>query len=73
MSFGAFLFCGVIRVAFPAQRSFDAVIIGAGGAGMRASLELAKTGKKVALVSIVFPTRSHAVSAQGGITVSLGN
>ncbi|MBS0290088.1 MAG: succinate dehydrogenase flavoprotein subunit [Proteobacteria bacterium] len=60
-------------MAFPAQRSFDAVIIGAGGAGMRASLELAKTGKKVALVSKVFPTRSHTVSAQGGITVSLGN
>ena len=60
-------------MAIPAQRSFDAVIIGAGGAGMRASLELAKTGKKVALVSKVFPTRSHTVSAQGGITVALGN
>ncbi len=60
-------------MALPAQRTFDAVIIGAGGAGMRASLELAKTGKKVALVSKVFPTRSHTVSAQGGITVSLGN
>ncbi|MBI2791327.1 MAG: succinate dehydrogenase flavoprotein subunit [Gammaproteobacteria bacterium] len=60
-------------MAIPAQRTFDAVIIGAGGAGMRASLELAKTGKKVALVSKVFPTRSHTVSAQGGITVSLGN
>ncbi|MFO1257196.1 MAG: succinate dehydrogenase flavoprotein subunit [Gammaproteobacteria bacterium] len=57
----------------PAQRTFDAVIIGAGGAGMRASLELAKVGKKVALVSKVFPTRSHTVSAQGGITVALGN
>lgn len=57
----------------PGERSFDAIIIGAGGAGMRASLELAKAGKKVALVSKVFPTRSHTVSAQGGITVSLGN
>lgn len=56
-----------------AQRSFDAIIIGAGGAGMRASLELAKAGRKVALVSKVFPTRSHTVSAQGGITVALGN
>lgn len=56
-----------------AQRSFDAIIIGAGGAGMRASLQLANQGKKVALVSKVFPTRSHTVSAQGGITVSLGN
>lgn len=54
-------------------RTFDAVIIGAGGAGMRAALELAKAGKKVVLVSKVFPTRSHTVSAQGGITVALGN
>lgn len=53
--------------------TFDAVIIGAGGAGMRASLELAREGKKVALVSKVFPTRSHTVAAQGGITVALGN
>lgn len=60
-------------MANPAQRTFDAIIIGAGGAGMRASLELAKSGKKVALLSKVFPTRSHTVSAQGGITVSLGN
>lgn len=60
-------------MAIPAQRTFDAIIVGAGGAGMRASLELAKEGKKVALVSKVFPTRSHTVSAQGGITVSLGN
>ncbi len=55
------------------QRSFDAVIIGAGGAGMRAALQLAKAGKNVALVSKVFPTRSHTVSAQGGITAALGN
>lgn len=60
-------------MAIPAQRSFDAIVIGAGGAGMRASLELVRAGKKVALVSKVFPTRSHTVSAQGGITVSLGN
>lgn len=52
---------------------FDAVIIGAGGAGMRAALALAQTGYKVALVSKVFPTRSHTVSAQGGITCALGN
>lgn len=56
-----------------AERSFDVVIIGAGGAGMRASLELAQGGKSVALVSKVFPTRSHTVSAQGGITAALGN
>lgn len=60
-------------MAIPAQRFFDAIIVGAGGAGMRASLELARSGKKVALVSKVFPTRSHTVSAQGGITVALGN
>lgn len=56
-----------------ATRTFDALIIGAGGAGMRASLELARAGRKVALISKVFPTRSHTVSAQGGITVALGN
>jgi len=52
---------------------FDAIIVGAGGAGMRAALQLAKTGQKVALISKVFPTRSHTVSAQGGITCALGN
>ena len=55
------------------EHSFDAIIVGAGGAGMRASLQLAKAGFKVALVSKVFPTRSHTVSAQGGITAALGN
>ena len=53
--------------------NFDAIIIGGGGAGMRASLQLAQTGKKVALISKVFPTRSHTVSAQGGINAALGN
>lgn len=56
-----------------ACNKFDAVIIGAGGAGMRASLQLANSGLKVALLSKVFPTRSHTVSAQGGITTALGN
>ena len=56
-----------------ARYSFDAVIIGAGGAGMRAALQLANSGLKVALLSKVFPTRSHTVSAQGGITSALGN
>ncbi|MDF1828210.1 MAG: succinate dehydrogenase flavoprotein subunit [Legionellaceae bacterium] len=55
------------------RKTFDAVIIGAGGAGMRAALQLAKSGLKVALLSKVFPTRSHTVSAQGGITSALGN
>jgi len=52
---------------------FDAVIIGAGGAGMRSALALAESGYKTALVSKVFPTRSHTVSAQGGITCAIGN
>jgi succinate dehydrogenase / fumarate reductase flavoprotein subunit len=52
---------------------FDAVIVGAGGAGMRASLQLAQSNQKVAVISKVFPTRSHTVSAQGGIAAALGN
>jgi len=56
-----------------ATHTFDAIILGAGGAGMRASLALAQSGYKTALVSKVFPTRSHTVSAQGGITCALGN
>ncbi|QTH71518.1 succinate dehydrogenase flavoprotein subunit [Pseudoalteromonas xiamenensis] len=52
---------------------FDAVVIGAGGAGMRAALAISESGKTCALISKVFPTRSHTVSAQGGITVALGN
>jgi len=56
-----------------ASRRFDAVIIGAGGSGMRASLQLAEAGLNVAVLSKVFPTRSHTVAAQGGIGASLGN
>jgi len=56
-----------------AKRTFDAVIIGGGGAGLRAALQLAQSDFKVAVVSKVFPTRSHTVSAQGGITAALGN
>ena len=54
-------------------REFDAVVVGAGGAGMRAALAISESGKSCALISKVFPTRSHTVSAQGGITVALGN
>ena len=54
-------------------RKFDAVIVGAGGAGMRASLQLAEAGFRVAVLSKVFPTRSHTVAAQGGISAALGN
>ena len=56
-----------------AKRTFDALIIGGGGAGLRAALQLAHANLKVAVVSKVFPTRSHTVSAQGGIAASLGN
>ncbi|HRH80346.1 MAG TPA: succinate dehydrogenase flavoprotein subunit [Thiobacillaceae bacterium] len=55
------------------KRKFDAVIVGGGGAGLRAALQLAQADLKVAVLSKVFPTRSHTVSAQGGITSALGN
>jgi succinate dehydrogenase / fumarate reductase flavoprotein subunit len=56
-----------------ATHTFDAVIVGGGGAGLRASLELAQSGMSIAVISKVFPTRSHTVSAQGGINAALGN
>jgi succinate dehydrogenase / fumarate reductase flavoprotein subunit len=56
-----------------AKRTFDVVVVGAGGAGMRAALTLSEAGLKVAVLSKVFPTRSHTVAAQGGIAASLGN
>lgn len=52
---------------------FDAVIVGGGGAGLRAALQLADAGQDVAVLSKVFPTRSHTVAAQGGIAAALGN
>jgi succinate dehydrogenase / fumarate reductase, flavoprotein subunit len=54
-------------------RRFDAIVVGAGGAGMRAALELARANLKVAVLSKVFPTRSHTVAAQGGIAAPLAN
>jgi len=56
-----------------ARRKFDVVIVGAGGSGMRASLQLSRAGLNVAVLSKVFPTRSHTVAAQGGVSASLGN
>ncbi|HWP18299.1 MAG TPA: succinate dehydrogenase flavoprotein subunit [Burkholderiaceae bacterium] len=61
-----------IGTSLPTRR-FDVVIVGAGGSGMRASLQLALAGLNVAVLSKVFPTRSHTVAAQGGIGASLGN
>ncbi len=55
------------------KRKFDVVIVGAGGSGMRASLQLSLAGLNVAVLTKVFPTRSHTVAAQGGIGASLGN
>ena len=56
-----------------ARRNFRAVVVGGGGAGLRAALELADSGERVAVVSKLFPTRSHTVAAQGGIAATLGN
>lgn len=54
-------------------RSFDAVVVGAGGAGLRSAIQLSEAGLKTAVISKVFPTRSHTVAAQGGVAASLGN
>ena len=61
-----------IKTSIP-RRQFDVVVVGAGGAGMRCSLQLAEAGLSVAVLSKVFPTRSHTVAAQGGVSASLGN
>ena len=55
------------------EKQFDVVIVGGGGSGLRASLEIAKSGLNVAVVSKVFPTRSHTVAAQGGITCAIAS
>ena len=52
---------------------YDVVVVGAGGAGLRATLGMAEQGLKTACVTKVFPTRSHTVAAQGGIAASLGD
>src|SRR5450755_2768791 len=52
---------------------FDVVVVGAGGSGLRAALGAAQGGLKTACITKVFPTRSHTVAAQGGISASLGN
>jgi len=55
------------------DHTFDVVVVGAGGAGLRATLECASRGLKTACITKVFPTRSHTVAAQGGVAASLGN
>ncbi len=55
------------------KRKFDTLVIGAGGAGLRAALQLSQADATVAVVSKVFPTRSHTVAAQGGMNAALGN
>jgi succinate dehydrogenase / fumarate reductase flavoprotein subunit len=55
------------------KHQYDVVVVGAGGAGLRATLGIAEAGLSVACVTKVFPTRSHTVAAQGGISASLGN
>jgi succinate dehydrogenase / fumarate reductase, flavoprotein subunit len=60
--------------AYPiTEHSFDVVVVGAGGAGLRATLECASKGLRTACVTKVFPTRSHTVAAQGGVAAALGN
>jgi succinate dehydrogenase / fumarate reductase flavoprotein subunit len=55
-----------VSVTFPVRR-FDAIVVGAGGSGMRAALELARANLKVAVLTKVFPTRRYTVAAQGGV------
>ena len=56
-----------------ARRKFDVLVIGAGGGGLRAALQMAQAEAHVAVVSKVFPTRSHTVAAQGGMNAALAN
>jgi succinate dehydrogenase / fumarate reductase flavoprotein subunit len=63
-----------MSTAYPIiEHTYDAVVVGAGGSGLRATMGLAEKGLKTACITKVFPTRSHTVAAQGGIAASLGN
>ncbi len=55
------------------DHTYDVVVVGAGGSGLRAALGAAQAGLRTACITKVFPTRSHTVAAQGGIAASLGN
>ena len=65
---------GVNGKAYPIEdHTFDVVVVGAGGAGLRATVGCSEAGLRTACITKVFPTRSHTVAAQGGISASLGN
>lgn len=64
---------GMGRMISHAKNRFDAVVVGAGGAGLRAAFGLAEGGLKTACITKLFPTRSHTVAAQGGVNAALGN
>jgi succinate dehydrogenase (ubiquinone) flavoprotein subunit len=64
---------GLRGFAHIVTHKFDSLVVGAGGAGLRAAFGLAKEGFNVACISKLFPTRSHTVAAQGGINAALGN
>ena len=66
-------FPSLLRNSKIIEHNFDALVIGAGGAGLRATMGLAEKGFNVACISKLFPTRSHTVAAQGGINAALGN
>ena len=55
------------------EHNYDVVVVGAGGAGLRATFGMAQKGLKTACLTKVFPTRSHTVAAQGGMSAALGN
>src|ERR1700681_3787049 len=60
--------------AYPIEdHSFDVLVVGAGGSGLRAAVGCSEAGLKTACITKVFPTRSHTVAAQGGISAALGN
>ncbi len=63
-----------MSTAYPiTDHAYDVIVVGAGGAGLRATLGMAAAGLKTACITKVFPTRSHTVAAQGGIGAALGN
>ena len=60
--------------AYPiTEHYYDCLVVGAGGAGLRAAVGMVEAGLKVACITKVYPTRSHTVAAQGGINAALGN